>query len=313
MMTRFIIRRSFTALLSLVVVTMLIFGISRFYGDPMALYVPAEGYGLSVEEQAKVRARLHLDKPFPVQYAYWLGNLLSGDLGTDLEDRQPLGPKLQKRILPTLMLAGLAWVIGGGIGIPLGVLSAIKRGSIWDFLGRGFAVLGHSVPQFWVGMVGILVFSVWLGLLPSGTMGIYGTSWRNFVLPVAVLGWSPMAAYLRLTRSAMLEILDSEYVTFARAKGVRPIAVIWKHSFRNALIPPLTLSGLQLAVLITGSVAVETVFAWPGIGRWAVQAVWTNNFNVLALVTLVFSAGFAVMSFLVDILYGVVDPRIRYE
>ncbi len=312
-MTRFMARRFFTGLGSIFVVTLMIFGFSRLYGDPLALYVPSEGYGMTPEEIARVKARLHLDKPFPVQYAYWVGGILSGDLGTDLEDRQPLGPKLAKRIMPTLELAGMAWIIGLTLGISLGVLVAVKRGTWVDIVARGFAVAGHSLPVFWVGLVSILVFSVWLHWLPSGTMGINGTSWKNFVLPTAVMAWYPVAAYMRLTRSAMLEILDSEFIKFARAKGVGYYAVIWKHAFRNALIPPLTLSGLQLAILITGSVAIETVFSWPGIGRWAVQAVWTNNFNVLALTTLVFSTGFAVMSFLVDLLYAVVDPRIRYE
>jgi peptide/nickel transport system permease protein len=179
-------------------------------------------------------------------------------------------------------------------------------------MGRTFAVLGHSLPGFWLGIVAILIFAVWFELLPAGTMGLHGVSWKNFVLPVAVLAWLPMAGYVRLVRSSMLEILDAGYITLARAKGLSERVIIWKHGLRNAIIAPLTFGGLLLANLVRGSVAVETVFAWPGIARWGVQAVWANNFNVLVLVTLVFTLGYVVMAVLVDILYGIVDPRIRY-
>ena len=209
------------------------------------------------------------------------------------------------------MLAGAAWILATAIGVPLGILSAVKRGTVWDYLGRGFAVLGHSLPSFWIGIAAILIFAVWLGWLPSGTMGVHGTSWKNFVLPTVILAWLPMAGYTRLVRSSMLEILDSEFVKLARAKGVPDTVVVWKHGLRNAVIAPLTFSGLLLAGLITGSVAVETVFAWPGVARWGVQAVNNNNLNVLVTVTLVFTLAFVVLAFVIDLLYVVLDPRIR--
>jgi peptide/nickel transport system permease protein len=198
------------------------------------------------------------------------------------------------------------------IGIPLGVLSAVKRGGWLDYIGRTFAVLGQTLPTFWIGILGVLVFAVILGWLPSGTMG-EGFSPKHYVLPTATLGWFAAAGYVRLVRSAMLDVMDSEYIKLARAKGVGTNSIVWKHGFRNAAIAPLTYSGLLLGGLISGSVAVETVFAWPGIARFAVTAVQTNNFTVVAIVTLIFTAVYVVTNFFVDILYAFVDPRIRYS
>ena len=311
-MTRFLVRRIFTSLLSLIAVTMIIFFVSRVYGDPLQNFIPEEGYGLQPEELERVTKRLHLDRAVTVQYMFWVKDLLRGDLGEDLRDRHPIAPKLKKRLWPTIQLAGLAWLVATVLGVPLGMVSAVYRGSIWDYLGRGFAVVGHSLPSFWLAILGILVFAVWLGWLPSGTQGIDGINWRNYVMPVLILAWLPMAGYTRLVRSSMLEIMDSEFIKLARAKGASGTTVLWKHAFRNAILAPLTFSGLLLAGLITGSVAVETVFAWPGIARWGVQAVYDNNLNVLSIVTLVFTTGFVLLSFIIDLLYAVVDPRIRY-
>ena len=311
-MTQFVIRRFFTSLLSLVAVTMVIFFMSRVYGDPLVLLLPEEGYGLTESRLSKFREQLHLDKPVPVQYGYWVRDLLKGDFGIDLADRRPLGPKLRRKIAPTLYLASAAWILASVVGTSLGVLSAIKRGSVWDFAGRMFAAFGQSLPSFWIAIVSILIFAVWLGWVPAGTMGD-GFSPKHFILPVGILAWLPLAGYVRLVRSAMLEVLDSEYIKLARAKGMPERTVIWKHAFKNAAIAPLTFGGLLLAGLISGSIAVEGVFAWPGIARWGVEAVWNNNFGVLALVTLMFTLGYIVVNFIVDLLYAVVDPRVRYS
>lgn len=312
-MARFLAIRLLTSLLSLLVVTSIIFFVSRVYGDPISNFIPDEGYGLQPEEIQRVTERLHLDRAVPVQYAFWIGDLLKGDLGEDLRDRHPIAPKLMERIWPTAQLAGLAFIVATCVGVPLGVLSATRRGTFWDFGGRMFAVIGHSLPSFWVAIVAILIFSVLLKWLPSATQGIDGINWKNYVLPTLVLAWLPMAGYTRLVRSSMLEIMDSEFVKLARAKGVNTRVVIWKHAFRNATIAPLTFAGVLLAGLVSGSVAVETVFAWPGIARWGVQSVYENNLNVLSIVTLVFTVFYVVASFLVDILYVYVDPRIRYS
>ena len=311
-MQRFIVRRFFTSLLALIGATLFIFGISRLVGDPRMLLLPEGSYGMSVAEWEAAAKRLHLDKPVVVQYGYWIWDLVRGDLGTDLADRNPIGPKLVQRFGPTLRLSLSAWVLAILIGVPLGVVSAVKRNSLLDYIGRTFAIFGQSLPTFWVAIVGILIFSVRLGWLPTGTMG-EGFSFKNYIMPTCTLAWLAAAGYVRLTRSAMLEILDSEYIKFARAKGVRELVVIWKHAFKNALIAPLTMAALMLGALISGSIAVETVFAWPGVARYSVEAVWNNNLPVLSVVVLIFTAAFVLANFLVDILYAYVDPRIRLQ
>ena len=292
--------------------TILIFAASRLLGDPTVLFLPEEGYGLDAEELEKARKRLHLDKPVPLQYAFWVGDLLQGDLGQDLGDRHPISTKLKDKLPPTLRLAVGSYILATLIGIPLGILSAVKRGSVWDMIGRIFALLGQSLPAFWIAILAILVFAVWLEWLPAGTQG-EGFSLKHYVLPTLTLAWLPAAGYLRLMRSSMLEVLDSEYVKLARAKGVGVNTVIWKHAFKNALIAPLTFSGLVLTGFITGSVSVEVVFGWPGIARLAVESVFTNNLTTLSVITLIFTLIYVVANFIVDIIYGVIDPRIRYS
>jgi peptide/nickel transport system permease protein len=309
-MQKFLIRRVFAAVISLIAATVIVFSVSRLYGDPLSNFIPDEGYGMTQAELQKVKESLHLDRAVPVQYALWIGDLLRGDLGISLSDRRPLAEKFRQRIFPTLQLAIPAWILVTITGVALGVLSAVRRNSIIDYVVRGIAILGQSVPPFWVALLSILVFAVWLNWLPAGTMG-RGFEIKYYILPILILSWLPMAGYLRLTRSAMLEVLDSEYVKLARAKGVSSRRVIWKHAFRNSLIPALTLSSVLLVGLIEGSVAVETVFAWPGIGRWGVEAVYSNNLTVLALVTLVFTAMFLVANLITDLLYVIIDPRIR--
>lgn len=311
-MLNFIIRRLVTSILSLIGVTLVVFVLSRSLGDPRLLLLPDQGYGIDPAVWEKAFEQLHLDDPVPVQYGYWLWDMLHGDLGLDLQDRAPLAPKLPGKFGPTISLALLSWALASLIGIPLGVISAVKRGSFWDYFGRTFAVLGQTLPTFWIAILAILVFAVWLRWLPSGTMG-EGFSPRHYVLPTITLGWFAAAGYMRLVRSAMLDVMDSEYIKLARAKGVGSNAIVWKHAFKNAAIAPLTYSGLLLGGLISGSVAVESVFAWPGIARFAVDAVQTNNFTVIAVVTLLFTVAYVITNFFVDILYAFIDPRIRYS
>ena len=198
--------------------TIIIFGASRVLGDPTVLLLPEEGYGLDSDELEKARKRLHLDKPVPLQYAYWVGDLLQGNLGQDLGDRHPISSKLRDKIPPSLKLGVAGYILATLIGIPLRVLSAVKRGSVWDIIGRTFALLGQSLPIFWVAILAILIFAFWLDLLPAGTQG-EGFSFKHHILPTLTLAWFPAAGYLRLMRSAMLDVLDSEYVKLARAKG----------------------------------------------------------------------------------------------
>ena len=284
--------------------------------DPLInLLPPDQGgftYGFSQVVYEREKRRLHLDDPVPVQYAYWVADVLRGNLGLDLTNKRPIAPVLRERLPHTLQLAFAAFIIATIVGLPLGVLSAVKRGSIWDLMGRTFAALGIATPTFWAAMVAILVFSVMLGWLPTATKG-EGFAIRNFILPTFVLSTHAMAGYLRLMRSAMLDTLDSEYVKLARAKGARGRTVIWKHAFKNAALVPLTYAGLLLAGFITGSIAVEVVFAWPGVARFGAEAAVANNLPVVVAVTLMFTSFYVAINFVVDVLYGFVDPRIRYS
>ena len=310
-MSRFIIRRVAYMMLTMMVATLLVFSLSRVVGDPRLLYVQEGGYGLSPEAWDALGVKLHLDKPVAVQYLYWLRDAVRFDLGDSMLDRKPVSEILYDAMGPTLQLAFFGWIFATGVGIPLGVLSAVKRGSIWDYLGRGVALLGQTLPVFWVGIMGILIFAVQLRWLPVGTMPDE-FSFKHFIMPAITLGWFSAAGYLRLTRSAMLDVMDSEYIKLARAKGVNATVVLWKHAFRNAIIAPLTFSSLVLAGFITGAIVTETVFSWPGLGRLAFTAVDDNDFPLIVGLMLLFTFMFLVVNLITDILYAYVDPRIRY-
>jgi peptide/nickel transport system permease protein len=314
-MRRFLVRRVIFALLSFVGATLAVFALAHAKEDPINLFIK-EGYFVAPETLEQLREKWGLDRPLVVQYFVWLKNVVTGDLGRSLQNNRPVFDIMRERWGATIQLAIAAWCFGTFIGIPLGVLSALKRGSIWDYLARGLALFGQSLPGFWIGLVGILIFAVWLQWLPVATRGQgqpFFEQIKHYILPSIVLGWAPMAAYLRLTRSAMLEVLDSEYVKLARAKGVNRTIVIWKHGFRNALIQPLTVAALLLAGFMDGAVLVELIFAWPGVGRVAVEAVTQNDFQVITGSVLLFTMLFVVFSFIADMVYVVIDPRIRYR
>ena len=301
-----------SAILSLVGATFLVFVIAQSTQDPLLLYAKPGNYGISEEQKTALRKKLGLDRPVVIQYALWFGRAMKGDLGSSIFDELPVTKKIGPRIKPTLQVGLSAWLFATVVGIPLGVLSAVKRASLWDYFGRVFALFGQAVPNFWLGIMMILFFSVRLGWLPSYGLGDGGWfPWKHLIMPVIVLGTSTAAGYLRITRSSMLEILDSEFVKLARAKGVSNGWVIWKHALRNALIPPLTVSAVLMASFITGSLITETVFSIPGIGRLAVESVSNNDFPLLAGITLVFIAVWVVVNFLSDVMYVVIDPRIR--
>ena len=310
-MSRFIIRRVAYMFLTMLLATLLVFVLSRIVGDPRLLYVQEGGYGLSEEAWEAMGVKLHLDKPVIFQYGYWLGDALRGDLGDSMLDRKPVMEIMLDALPATLQLAFFGWIFATVVGIPLGVLSAVKRGSIWDYLGRGVALLGQTLPVFWVGIMGILIFSVQLGWLPTGTKPDE-FSFKHFIMPAITLGWFSAAGYLRLTRSAMLDVMDSEYIKLARAKGVNATWVLWKHAFRNAIIAPLTFSSLVLAGFITGAIVTETVFSWPGVGRLAFTSVDDNDFPLMVGLMLMFTLMFLTVNLVTDVLYAYVDPRIRY-
>lgn len=314
-MGRFIIRRVIFSAVAMIAATTLVFFMTRSVGDPRLVYAAVGGYGMSQEQWDGLGRAMGLDKPLIVQYLIWMGNLLKGDWGTTLLGRTPVLEVIAERVGHTTQLALGGMIFTLGAGVPLGVLSAVKRGSIWDYLARGFALLGQSLPSFWVGIMAILLFAVTLGWLPSGTRGDeigFPGNLKHYILPAIILGWLPSAELLRITRSAMLEVMDSEYIKLARAKGVSHRSVIWKHALRNAAIPPLTLLGILMASFVTGSVVLETVFAWPGMGRLAVESVAKLDFPIVIGTVLIWTGAFLVLNLVVDVIYAVIDPRIRY-
>ena len=305
-MQRFLVRRLIAGIVVIVLVSFLVFSLSRLAGDPRLLYTDGYTTADSYEEMGK---QLGLDKPFVVQYALWMGGTVRGDFGVSLSARTSAINVIRERIPATLELSAGAIVFALITGVPLGVLSAVKRGTVWDYVGRTFALFGQAIPAFWLGIMLILIFAVQFDLLPTSRRG----DWSHYVLPSITLGWVASAGFLRLVRSAMLEVLDSEYVKFARAKGVNLQKVIWKHALRNSLIPPLTFAGVLMGAFLTGAVVVETVFGWPGLGSLAVKAVLNNDFPVMTGVVMIFAAIYVVANFMVDILYAYIDPRIRYS
>ena len=307
-MEKLIAIRFASMLLVMIAMTMVVFGVSRLSGDPRYLYMGA--YSRVSWEDFEAQGReMGLDKPLVVQYGIWLANAVRGDFGESIHYHRNSLEMIIERIPATFTLSGISFVVSMLLGVPLGVLSAVKRGGLWDYLGRGFAVLGQAAPVFWIAIIFIWVFSVHLDLLPTSRRG----DWTHYVLPVATLGWLPAASILRLTRSSMLEVLDSEYIKLAKAKGVGSWMVVWKHALRNSLIAPLTFAAILLAGFLTGTVVVETVFAWPGIGRLAVQAALATDYPLVTGLALIFSAIFLVANLVADVAYALIDPRIRYR
>lgn len=308
---RFVLRRLLFAVIAILGATIIVFALSRMGGDPRYFFAGQSGYGISEERWDSLGVEMGLDKPVPVQYFLWLGDILRGDFGNSITTQAPVIDVIGQRVGATGKLALVAWVFGTAIGVPLGILSAVKRGSSIDYVIRIFALFGQGFPTFFLGIVLILIFSVHFRIFPVGTIG-EGFSFKHYVLPAITLGWLPAAAYLRLTRSAMLEVLETEYVKLARAKGVTRTVVIWKHALRNALIVPLTLSAFVLVGFINGAVVAETIFSWPGLGRLAIATIQDNDFPVISVLVLFTSVLYVGVVFLLDMLYLVMDPRIRY-
>jgi len=312
-MKNFLVRRLIFSILSLIIASMAVFGLAHAKEDPINLFIQP-GYFVSPETLDALRAKWGLDKPLVLQYLAWAGNMLKGDLGDSVQQQRPVTTIVGEKWGATFQLAAIAWIFGTITGIPLGIISALQRGKLVDYLARGIALFGQTLPAFWIGLVGIWIFSVYLGWLPVFGRGEglpFFEQAKHYVLPTLVLGWGPMAGYMRITRSAMLEVLDSEYIKLARAKGVSNTGVVWKHAFRNALIQPLTIATLLLAGFMDGAVLVEVIFAWPGVGRVAVEAVNQNDFMLITGTVFMFTFLYLVMSLIADLLYTVADPRIR--
>jgi peptide/nickel transport system permease protein len=283
-----------------------IFFFVRVTGDPAALLVEP---GASQDDIAAIHHQFGLDRPLWVQYGLFMVSLLQGDFGQSFYYRVPVFELYLSRLPNSLELAVVAMFLSLVIGIPSGVLASVQVGGFWDSFGKMFSLLGLSLPSFWVGLVLILFFSVYLGWLPSSGAGTP----LHLIMPAFALGWYFAAAHMRLTRSSMLEVLGSEYVKLARLKGLPQKLVIAKHAFKNALIPVLTLAGINLVIMVNVAVVVETVFAWPGIGRLLFEGISFRDFPVVQGVVIMGGAMIIAVNFIIDILYAVIDPRIRLE
>jgi ABC-type dipeptide/oligopeptide/nickel transport system permease component len=300
----YIARRLLQGLVLLVLVATVVFFLGRLTGNPADLMLPEDA---TAEDRARLIEALGLDGSLLQQYVAFIGSALKGDLGTSLRMRQPAVEVFLSRLPNTLAIIPWALLLAMLVGIPLGVVAALNRGRFLDRVAGTIAVLGIATPSFWLGIVLIFLFSVELGWLPSGRMG----GPEHYVLPVITLGTFLTAGFMRLTRSSMLEVLESEYVKLARIKGLSESVVIWKHCLRNALIPVLTLWGVFAGNLITGAIVTETVFAWPGVGRLTYEAVIYRDFPLLQAVIILKAILILSINLVVDILYAYVDPRIR--
>ena len=305
-MQRFIMVRVLQAFVSIWVVSIIVFGLGRITGDPTAILLPIDA---TEKERLELRADLGLDKPIHVQYGRFVNNAFHGDFGSSIKwhGYSSMGI-VMKRLPATLKLAGVAMLVAVGISLPVGIISAVKRDSFFDYAGKIIALLGQSLPAFWLGLVMMWVFAVQLDLVPtSGRVG-----WTSYFLPAISIGWFLTAALMRLVRSSMLEVMDSEYIKMARVKGLSETNVIWKHGLRNASIAPLTFFGIIFGNLLVGSVSIETVYAWPGVGLLAYEAVLARDFPVMQAVVVVFAGIYITMNLIVDVFYAYLDPRIRY-
>lgn len=305
-MQRYIIQRLLQGLLLLVMVAAIVFFLGRFTGNPVDLMLPEDA--TEADRQALIET-LGLDKPYHEQFIRFVRNVVRGDFGTSIRYRRPVTEIFFSRLPNTLKLVPGTMLVALSLALPLGMLAAIYRGSVIDKLAGGLAVLGIATPNFWLGIILIYIFSVHLRWLPSARIG--GPA--HYVLPTITLGTFLVAGFMRLIRSSMLEVLDSEFIKLARLKGLPEVVVVVRHALRNALIPVLTLFGVFLASLVTGAIVTETVFAWPGIGRLTFEAVLYRDYPLLQAVVILDAVLVLLVTLAVDILYAYIDPRIRYS
>jgi peptide/nickel transport system permease protein len=313
-MFAFFIRRLVTLVPTLVFVSMLIFGLQQLLpGDPAQILA---GEDQNPEVIAQLRLKMHLDEPLPVQYGYWIAGVLQGDLGESARTQQPVLELLLQKLPVTLELALLSMLIALLIGLPAGVISAVKRGTVWDHGATVLGLSGLSMPNFWLGILMILLFSVELGWLPaSGYVSPFENLKDNLasmIMPAFVLGSGIAAVLMRHTRSSMLQVLAADYVRTARAKGLRERVVVMKHALRNALTPVITLGALELGTLLSGAVLTEQVFSIPGFGKLIIDAVFNRDYAVVQGVVLVTATAYILLNLLADMAYFVFNPRLRH-
>ena len=303
-MTRFLLGRLLLGVFSVIGASVLIFVVSRLSGDPIVLMLPIDAPQSMVEQ---TRQHLGLDKPIWVQYLIFARNALTGDFGNSYRWQMPALDLVLTRLPATVQLACAGLLFSVVIAVPLGILSAVHRGTWLDRVGKGFAMLGQAMPGFWLGLLLILFFSIYLEWLPAFGRGTAA----HIIMPAIALGWYPVAAQTRIVRSAMLDVLDSDYIRMARSLGTPEGLLVWKYAFRNAAIPFVTMLGVYFASMLGGAFVVEVIFAWPGLGRTVVEAVFARDFPVVQAGVLFTSILFVFANLLVDVSYGIIDPRIR--
>ncbi len=300
----YLLRRFLQSLLVLLGVSFVVFGILFLTGDPALVLLPPDA---SIEDVAKFRHQMGFDDPFLVQYGRFLSGALRGNFGQSVRHGEPAFDLVMERMPATFELSGAALVLALCLAIPAGIISAVRRNTVLDYVSTVVALLGQSMPTFWLGIMLILLFSVQFNLLPSSGRG----GWEHILLPAVTLGLFTTARITRLTRSGMLEVLNQDYIRTARAKGVANPPVVWKHALKNAAIPIVTIVGIELGTLLGGSVITETIFAWPGVGRLSVQAIYNRDYPVVQAAVFTLAATFVLVNLVVDVLYTYLDPRIR--
>ena len=303
------VRRLLLLIPTLIVISFISFSLIHLApGDPALVVLRAQGVQqISEENLAQVRQQMGLDDPFLVQFGRWLGRTLQLDLGTSVRTGSPVGELIFTRLPATVQLTAASLILALAISLPMGMITAVKQHSLIDHAGRVFAFLGASMPSFWLSLLLIYAFAVKLGWLPALGHG----ETKHLVLPALALSLGIAPTYARLLRSSMIEILSQPYITVARAKGVREHTIVAHHALRNALIPFVTVFGISLAHLLSGAVVIETIFAWPGVGKLVVDAILTRDFPIVQAVVVISAAFFVLINLLIDISYRLLDPRIR--
>ncbi len=304
-MVRYVLNRFLQGIISLFILTIVVFILARVTGNPVDLLLPPEA---TLEDREIMMRQLGLDKPYPVQFYEFITSVVRGDLGESIRFGRPCFELVMERFPNTLRLIGVAFVFALAVAIPLGVVAGSHQGSLIDSAARLMAVVGIAAPSFWLGLVLMQIFAVQLEILPAARMG----GINHYILPGITLSAFLIAGMTRLLRSSMVEVMDSEFVKLARIKGVSTRMVVWKHCLRNSLIPVLTFAGMYVAILIGGAVITESIFAWPGVGRLAYEGIIYRDYPLVQAVVLMKGALIIFVNFCVDVLYLYVDPRIRY-
>jgi peptide/nickel transport system permease protein len=303
-MRSYVASRLVQAAITILGISVVVFALARLSGDAAALLIPPEA---TPQQKAELEDSLGLNDPLPVQYGIFLKGIASGDFGQSFRFGEPALEVFLDRFPNTIQLALAAAFVAFTGGILIGTLSAVKAGGIADRITTMIALGGQAIPSFWIAILMMMLFSVELGWLPTSGKG----DWRTFIMPAVALSWYSMAALTRMTRSSMLDVMDTDYIRLARLKGLPERTVIWKHAFRNALLPILTLFSLQLIFFVSGSVIVESIYAWPGIGQLTVQAIFSRDYPLVQTIVFVTSSVLVLLNVIVDLLYAFIDPRIR--